>query len=300
MTVTAPPPYRADRALTSSGANRSRRFGELSFHALLLLCTGIGLVVLGILLVTVSRRGSAQLSPEFLNSFPSRRPAQAGVKAALYGSLWLIGMTTAIAVPISVGAAIYLEEIAPRNWFTRLIEVNIANLAGVPSIIYGILALGVVARGLGLGFSLWTGAIALSLLSFPVIVISAREAIRAVPPSIRQGAFALGATRWQVIRRAVMPQSIGGILTGCLLALSRALGESAPLLLLGALVFSTSVPNDPSDRYTALPLQIFNWISRPQTGFQITAAAGIMVLLGILLTINAIAIGLRGRSRQTW
>ncbi|HVF20235.1 MAG TPA: phosphate ABC transporter permease PstA, partial [Mycobacteriales bacterium] len=240
------------------------------------------------------------LSVDVLNSFPSRRPSQAGVKAALYGSLWLIGLTTAIAVPISVGAAIYLEEMAPRNWFTRLIEVNIANLAGVPSIIYGILALGVVARGLGLGFSLWTGSIALSLLAFPVIVIAARESIRAVPPSIRQGAFALGATRWQVIRRAVMPPSIGGILTGCLLALSRALGESAPLLLLGALVFSTSVPNDPGDRYTALPLQIFNWISRPQTGFQITAAAGIMVLLGILLTINAIAIGLRGRSRHTW
>ncbi|HVF21274.1 MAG TPA: phosphate ABC transporter permease PstA, partial [Mycobacteriales bacterium] len=279
MTTTTPTRPSAQPSLTSSGA-ASRRFGELSFQALLLLCTGIGLVVLGILLVTVSRRGSSQLSVEFLNSFPSRRPAQAGVKAALYGSLWLIGLTTAIAVPVSVGAAIYLEEMAPRNWFTRLIEVNIANLAGVPSIIYGILALGVVARGLGLGFSLWTGAIALSLLSFPVIVISARESIRAVPPSIRQGAFALGATRWQVIRRAVMPPSIGGILTGCLLALSRALGESAPLLLLGALVFSTSVPNDPGDRYTALPLQIFNWISRPQTGFQITAAAGIMVLLG--------------------
>ena len=300
MTVTAPPRDRTQRELTSSGANRSRRLGELSFHALLLLCTGIGLVVLGVLLVTVSRRGAPELDADFLRSFPSRRPSRAGVKAALYGSLWLIGLTTAIAVPVSVGAAIYLEEMAPRNRFTRLIEVNIANLAGVPSIIYGILALGVVARGLGLGFSLWTGAIALSLLSFPVIVISAREAIRSVPPSIRQGAFALGATRWQVIRRAVMPPSIGGVLTGCLLALSRALGESAPLLLLGALVFSTSVPNDPSDRYTALPLQIFNWISRPQSGFQTTAAAGIMVLLGILLTINAIAIGLRGRSRSTW
>ncbi len=300
MTVAAPPRAPRDRTLTSSRANRSRRYGEWGFQALLLLCTGIGLVVLGILLVTVARKASPQLSVGFLDRFPSRRPTQAGVKAALFGSLWLIGLTTVIAVPVSVGAAVYLEEMAPRNWFTRLIEVNIANLAGVPSIIYGILALGVVARGLGLGFSLWTGAIALSLLCFPVIVISAREAIRAVPPSIREGAFALGATRWQVIRRAVLPPSLGGIVTGCLLALSRALGEAAPLLLLGALVFSASVPNDPSDRYTALPLQIFNWISRPQAGFQVTAAAGIMVLLGILLTVNAIAIGLRGRSRHTW
>ena len=299
MTALAP---QHDRGNGSLGArsNRSHRFGEISFHALLLLCTGVGLIVLAILLVTVSRRGAPQLSVDFLDRFPSRRPAQAGVKAALFGSIWLIGLTLAISVPVSVGAAIYLEEIAPRNWFTRVIEVNIANLAGVPSIIYGILALGVVARGLGLGFSLWTGAIALSLLSFPVIVIAARESIRAVPSSIRQGAFALGATRWQTIRRAVLPSSMGGIVTGCILAMSRALGEAAPLLLLGALVFSASVPNDPSDRYTALPLQIFNWINRPQSGFQINAAAGIMVLLGILLTVNAVAIVLRGRGRRTW
>ena len=289
-----------ERPLTSSASNRNRRFGEWSFQALLMLCTGIGLVVLGILLYTVARRGSPALSVDFLTSFPSRRPSDAGVKAALYGSLWLIGLTTAIAVPVSVGAAIYLEEMAPRNWLTRLVEVNIANLAGVPSIIYGILALGVVARGLGLGFSLWTGAIALSLLVFPVIVIAARESIRAVPPSIRQGAYALGATRWQVTRRAVFPPARGGILTGCILALSRALGEAAPLLLLGALVFSASVPDGPGDRYTALPLQIFNWINRPQSGFQVTAAAGIMVLLGLLFTINAVAIVARNRSQQSW
>jgi len=291
---------REQRPLTSSRANRSRRLGELSFQALLLVCTGVGLVVLGILLYTVFDRGGSRLSVDFLTSFPSRRPANAGVKAAIYGSLWLIGLTTAIAVPISVGAAIYLEEMAPRNRFTRLIEVNISNLAGVPSIIYGILALGVVARGLGLGFSLWTGSIALSLLAFPVIVIAARESIRSVPPSIRQGAYALGATRWQVTKRAVMPPARGGILTGCILALSRALGEAAPLLLLGALVFSASVPNDPGDRYTALPLQIFNWINRPQAGFQITAAAGIIVLLGVLFVINGVAIALRRRSQQTW
>ena len=277
-----------------------RKLGEAAFHALVLLCTGAGLVVLGLLLWTVSRKGSQQLSLDFLDSYPSRRPAQAGVKAALYGSLWLIGLTTAIAVPVSVGAAIWLEEMAPRNWFSRVVELNIANLAGVPSIVYGLLALGVVARGLGLGFGLWTGAIALSLLVFPVIVIAAREAIRAVPPSIRQGAYALGATRWQVTKRAVLPPSLGGIVTGCILALSRALGEAAPLLLLGAFVFTASVPDSPDDRYTALPLQIFNWISRPQAAFQVTAAAGIMVLLGILLTVNAVAIVLRSRSRHAW
>ncbi|HVE62850.1 MAG TPA: phosphate ABC transporter permease PstA [Mycobacteriales bacterium] len=291
---------REQRPLTSTKANRSRRLGELSFQGLLLGCTGVGLIVLGILLYTVFNKGGSRLSVDFLTSFPSRRPASAGVKAAIYGSVWLIGLTTLIAVPISVGAAIYLEEMAPRNRFTRLIEVNISNLAGVPSIIYGILALGVVARGLGLGFSLWTGSIALSLLAFPVIVIAARESIRAVPPSIRQGAYALGATRWQVTKRAVIPPARGGILTGCILALSRALGEAAPLLLLGALVFSASVPNDPSDRYTALPLQIFNWINRPQPGFQITAAAGIIVLLGVLFTINGVAIALRRRGPQTW
>ena len=294
------PAHLGGRPLAASGASRSRRAGELTFQAVLMLCTGAGLLVLGVLLYTVSRRGGEQLSVDFLNSYPSRRPSRAGVKAALYGSLWLLGLTTAIAVPISVGAAIYLEEMAPRNRFSRLVEVNIANLAGVPSIVYGLLALGVVARGLGLGFGLWTGAIALTMLVFPVIVIAARESIRAVPPSIRQGAYALGATRWQVTRRAVLPPSVGGIITGCILALSRALGEAAPLLLLGAFVFTTSVPNDPSDRYTALPLQIYNWISRPQAAFQVTAAAGIMVLLGIMLSINAIAIALRSRGSHTW
>ena len=291
---------RAQGSLTSSRSRLRRRAGETSFRVALLLCTGVGLVVLGVLLFTIAERGAPRLSIEFLQAFPSRRAARAGVRAALFGSLWLIGLTAAISVPVSVGAAIYLEEMAPRNRLTRLIEVNIANLAGVPSIIYGILALGVVARGLGLGFSLWTGAIALSLLAFPVIVISARESIRAVPPSIRQGAYALGATRWQVTRRAVLPPSSGGIITGCILALSRALGEAAPLLLLGALVFSATVPNDPGDRYTALPLQIFNWISRPQPGFQVTAAAGILVLLGVLFSVNAVAIAFRGRGRSTW
>jgi phosphate transport system permease protein len=286
--------------LAATSADRRRRFGEGMFQGLLILASGIGLVFLGILLVAVTAKGSARLSWDFLNAFPSRRPAQAGFKAAIWGSLWLLGLTTAIAVPLSVGAAIWLEEMAPRNWFANLVEVNISNLAGVPSVVYGMLAYGIFANALGLGLTLWTGAIALAMLVFPVIVIAARESIRAVPLSIRQGAYALGATRWQVTRRAVLPPANSGILTGCILALSRAIGEAAPLLLLGALVFVADTPSKPSDRFTAMPIQIYNWIGRPQEGFHVAAAAGIMVLLGVLLTVNAAAILIRNRTRVRW
>ena len=275
-------------------ARLGRRVGDTTFHAFLLLATGAAL------LVTIARRGAGRLSVDFVASYPSRRPTEAGVKAALFGSLWLVGLTFALAVPVSVGAAVYLEEIAPRNRLTRLIEVNLANLAAIPSVIYGMLALGVFARALGLGFSLWTGAIALSLLVSPVVVLSAREAIRAVPPSVRHAAYALGATPLQVTRRAVLPPAASGILTGNILALSRALGEAAPLLLLGALVFSASTPASPSERFTALPIQIYNWVSRPQAAFQVTAAAGILVLLGILLTLNGVAVAIRQRSEVKW
>jgi phosphate transport system permease protein len=287
-------------AIGLRGNDRRRRFREGSFQALLLFATGLGLVVLAVLLIDVSARGSGRLSPDFLTSFPSRRAESAGVKAALVGSMWLIGLTAAIAVPISIAAAIYLEEIAPRNRFTALVEINISNLAGVPSIVYGIIALAFFGRTLGLGASLWTGAIALALLVFPVIVIAAREALRAVPSSIRDGAYALGATQLQMVRRSLLPPAVGGMLTGIILALSRAIGEAAPLLLLGALVFTRSLPEGPNDRFTALPLQIFNWVSRPQEAFQVTAAAGIMVLVGALLILNAIAIFLRNRSQVEW
>ena len=300
MTIPVVPAPVERPALDLRGNDRHRRFGEWSFQAVLLLATGLGLIVLAVLLVDVSVRGADRLSPDFLTSYPSRRPSRAGVKAALIGSLWLIGLTAALSVPVSIAAAIYLEEIAPRNRFTSFIEVNISNLAGVPSIVYGIIALAFFGRTLGLGPSLWTGAIALSLLVFPVIVIAARESLRAVPSSIREGAYALGATQMQTIRRSVLPPSVGGMLTGVILALSRAIGEAAPLLLLGALVFTRSVPEGPGDRFTALPLQIYNWVSRPQEAFQVTAAAGIMVLLGLLLTLNAIAILLRNRSQVRW
>ena len=300
MTIPVVPAPVERPAIDLRGNDRRRRFGEWSFQAILLLATGIGLIVLAVLLLDVSIRGSERLSLDFVTSYPSRRAESAGVKAALVGTLWLIGLTAAIAVPVSIAAAIYLEEIAPRNRFTALVEINISNLAGVPSIVYGIIALAFFGRTLGLGASLWTGAIALALLIFPVIVIAAREALRAVPSSIRDGAYALGATQLQMIRTSLLPPSLGGMLTGVILALSRAIGEAAPLLLLGALVFTRSLPEGPSDRFTALPLQIFNWVSRPQEAFQVTAAAGIMVLLGMLLTLNAVAIVLRNRSQVHW
>lgn len=290
----------ATSSVVATSSNRGRRLGEASFEGLLILASGVGLLFLGILLIAISAKGAGRLSWEFLDSFPSRRPAQTGFKAAIWGSVWLLGLTAAIAVPVSVAAAIWLEEMAPRNWFANLVEVNISNLAGVPSVVYGLLALGVFARGLGLGLTLWTGATGLAMLVFPVIVIAARESIRAVPSSIRQGAYALGATRWQVTRRAVLPPANSGILTGCILALSRAIGEAAPLLLLGALVFTADTPSSPNDRFTAMPIQIYNWIGRPQEGFHVAAAAGIMVLLGVLLTSNAVAILIRNRTQVRW
>ncbi len=295
MTVTATPP---ERTLVRTAAVRRRNAGETAFSWMLILLTGLGLVVLGVLLWTVADDGAPRLTGDFITGAQSRRAATAGIKPALFGSLWLMGLTIAIAVPISVGAAVWLEEMAPRNRLAQIVEVNIANLAGVPSIVYGILAYGLFVSQLGLGESLWAGAIALSMLVFPVIVVAAREAIRAVPPSIRQGAYALGATRWQVTKRSVLPPATGGILTGCILAMSRAIGEAAPLLLVATLL--TGVPEGPGDRFSALPIQIFDWVSRPQAAFKVNAAAAIMVLLGVLLSVNAGAIYMRNRRSVRW
>ena len=297
MTFTQTRPAQSGLAKTS--ANKRRLLGENAFQLALILLLGVGLLVLGILLYTVGSRGAGRLSADFLNGAPSRSAARAGIKPALLGSLWLLGLTIAIALPISIGAAIWLEEMAPRNWISRAIEVNVTNLAGVPSIVYGLLAAGLFAGILGLGDSLWTGALALSMLVFPVIVVAARESIRAVPSSIRQGAYALGATRWQVTRRSVLPPAVGGIVTGVVLALSRAIGEAAPLLLI-AVPGVFVVPNGPGAKFTALPIQIFNWTSRPQAAFQVNAAAGIIVLLGVVLVVNAIAVVIRNRSQVRW
>jgi len=273
---------------------RRRRLGAL-FAVVAALATALGVVALAVLLVDVALDGVPRLGLDFLSSFASRFPERAGVKAALAGSVWILGLTTVIAFPVSVGAAIYLEEYAEHNWMTRTIQTNIANLAGVPSIVYGILGLALFVRGLQLDRSILSGALTLSLVVMPVIIIGAQEAIRAVPSTIREAAFGLGATRWQVVRHQVLPMAMPGILTGTILALSRAVGETAPLIMVGAVGFIAFTPEGPMDQFTVLPLQIYNWISRPQEEFRELAAAGIIVLLLLLLTMNATAILVRNR-----
>jgi phosphate transport system permease protein len=279
---------------------RARRTQGRAFAVLCGAATLLGVVVLAVLLVTVFRQGFGELDWSFLNSYSSRLAARAGIKAALWGTIWLLMLTALISFPVSVGAAIYLEEYAPRNLVTKVIQTNIANLAGVPSIVYGILGLALFVRALGFDRSILSGALTLSILILPVIIIASQEAIRAVPNSIRQGAYALGATRWQVVRTQVLPMALPGILTGTILALSRAVGETAPLIMIGGVAFIANTPNSVFDRFTVLPLQIFNWISRPQPEFHRLAAAGILVLLGILLTMNAVAILLRNRYQRRY
>ncbi len=260
------------------------------------ICIGFTLFavgVLGLLIYQVGADGLPWLDWKFLNNFPSRFPERAGVKSALYGTLWVVSLTALIALPTGVLAAIYLEDYAPKSRLTRIIDINIANLAGVPSIVYGILGLAIFVRFLGLERSVLAGALTMSLLILPVIIISSKEAIRAVPSSIRLAAYAVGATQWQVVRFHVLPAAIPGILTGVILALSRAIGETAPLIMIGALTYVAFVPEGPMDEFTALPIQIFNWTSRPQAEFHELAAAGIIVLLAVLLTMNALAVLIR-------
>lgn len=258
------------------------------------------LLVLVVLLVDLISDGLLSLRPEFLTRYPSRFPARAGIRSALLGSLWLMGLTTLLAVPIGVGAAVYLEEFAQNNRLTRLVETNISNLAGVPSIVYGLLGLGVFVRGLQLGRVVLAGALTLALLVLPVVIIASREALRAVPVSIRDAALALGATRFQAVRKQIVPAAVPGIMTGTILALSRAIGETAPLILLGAFTFVAFDPVSPFDSFTALPIQILNWIVRPQASFAKIAAAAGLVLLIVLLSMNAVAIALRNRYRRQW
>jgi phosphate transport system permease protein len=277
---------------------RRRRTLALAFHALCAVAATVGVFTLAVLLYQVLRDGLGQLDAQFLTSFASRFPERAGIKAALAGSLWMLGLTLIIAFPLSVGAAIYLEEYAPKTWVTKTIQTNIANLAGVPSIVYGILGLALFVRAFALGRSLLSGALTLSLLILPVIILASQEAIRAVPDSIRQAAYGLGATRWQAVRLQVLPMALPGILTGTILALSRAVGETAPLIMIGALSFVAFTPKGPLDQFTVLPLQIFNWVSRPQAEFRQLAAGAILVLLAMLLLMNAVAIYLRNRHQK--
>ena len=260
--------------------------------------TGLAVVVLALLLYDIFTDGYRWVDAQFLNSFPSRFPEKAGIKSALVGTLWLVGFTAIIAIPTGVLAAIYLEEYAPKNRLTHFIEVNIANLAGVPSIVFGILGLAIFVRFFGLGRSVIAGALTMSLLILPVIIIAAKEAIRSVPSSLRQAAFALGATRWQVVRAHVLPSAMPGILTGVILALSRAIGETAPLIMIGALTFVAFLPSGLMDEFTALPIQIFNWTARPQETFHELAAGGIIVLLAVLLLMNALAVFIRYRGSK--
>ena len=259
----------------------------------------MGIAALLVLLADILYRGLPTLTWNFLTSFPSRSPQAAGILSALAGSLWLIGLTALLALPTGLAAAVWLEEYARRsNWLSWLIEVNIANLAGVPSIIYGLLGLGLFVRALHLERSLLAGALTMSLLVLPIIIINSREALRAVPSSQRDAAYALGATRSQAVWGVVLPAALPGVLTGVILALSRAIGETAPLITIGALTFVAFLPTSPLDRFTVLPIQIFNWVSRPQAGFHALAASGIIVLMVALLSMNALAIYLRDRARS--
>ncbi len=275
---------------------------ERGFSALLLASIGIAIVTLVTLLLQVVVDGSPRLNAELVNNFPSSRPARAGIQSAIWGTVWVMAIVAATCIPLGLGAAIYLEEYAHNErWYNRLIEVNIQNLAAVPSIVYGILGLAFFARGfLDLGFTVLTGALTLSLLVLPVVIIASREAIRAVPRSLREGALALGATPWQTVSRQVLPAAVPGIATGAILALSRAIGEAAPLLLLGALSFITFNPDGLDSQFTVLPIQIFGYISRPQAEFKVVAAAAIVVLLAILLLMNSVAITVRNRYGRKW
>lgn len=277
---------------------------NLAFAALLLLAILLALAGLAALLIQALVTGAPALSTDLITNVPSTiDPQSAGFRPAIIGTIELIAGVILFVVPVGVGAAVYLEEYADRTrWWNRLIEVNIQNLAAVPSIIYGILGLAFIVRGpLDLGFILAAGSLTLALLVLPVVIIAGREAIRAVPPSIREGSLALGATQWQTVRRQVLPAAIPGIATGVILAVSRALGEAAPLLLVGATVFITFDPAPFSaDGYSALPVQIFQYATRPQDEFQTLAAAGIIVMLAVLLAMNSFAIWLRNRYEQRW
>ncbi len=287
------------RGSVATGKRAERSLRSLVFALLLLMSLLIGLLTLLTLLVDVFRDGIGRIDGNFINSLDSRFPERAGIKPALVGSLWLMGIVALVSFPLGVGAAVYLEEFAPKNWFTRFIELNISNLAAVPAIIYGLLGLAVFVRFMHLGRNIIAGALTLVLLILPVIIVAGREAIRAVPPSIREGSLAVGATEWQTVRYQTLPAAMPGILTGMILGLSRAIGEAAPLITLGALTYLSFVPG-PFDRFTALPIQIFNWISRPQAGYARAAAAAIILLLGVLLLMNAAAILLRNRYEKRW
>jgi len=287
------------------------RFYDKSFFLIGIFATSISLIFLLALLLDILADGMGRLGWQFLANYSSRKPEEAGILSAWVGTVWIMVLTGGIAFPLGVSAAIYLEEYSRKNWLTDIIEINIANLAGVPSIIYGLLGLGLFVRLLNMERSVIAGAMTLAILVLPIVILSTREAIKSIPPSIREASYALGASKWQTIRNQVLPSAMPGILTGVILAMSRAVGETAPLITMGALTYIAFLPASPIsaefpyisfqglfDAFTVLPIQIFNWVSRPQKGFAIDAAAGIIVLLVITFVMNAFAIYLRQKYQK--
>ncbi|HLG33246.1 MAG TPA: phosphate ABC transporter permease PstA [Bacteroidia bacterium] len=271
------------------------RVKDNAFKFFGIFCTLFGLIMLGVFLFSVLKEGLPRLNWQFFTSFPSRKPEEAGILICLLGTIWVMVLTSLIAIPLGVASGIYLEEYGRKNKFASFIEINITNLAGVPSIIYGLLALEIFVRIFGLGKSLLSGSLTLSLLILPIIIVATREAMKAVPKTIREASYALGATKWQTIWFQTLPAAAGGIITGVILAISRAIGETAPLIVIGAMLYITTVPVSPMDDFSVLPIQIFNWLSRPQKGFIVNATAAIIVLLAITFILNGIAIYLRNR-----
>jgi len=267
-------------------------------QAIFFAATIFGLIVLALLLSRVIMQAIGWLDGDFLNSFPSRRPEEAGIKSGLVGSLWLMMIVAPVSFILGVGTAIYLEEYARKSRFTALIQTNISNLAGVPSIVFGLLGLTIFVRELGLGRSVLAAGLTMSLLVLPVIVVAAQEAIRAVPQQLREASYAMGATKWQTVCRVVLPAALPGMLTGAILALSRAVGETAPLVVLGIPTFIAYLPSGVFDTFTVMPLQIYNWTGRPQEEFQHVAAAGIIVLLVFLILMNSVAVLIRNKFQK--
>ncbi|WNS74305.1 phosphate ABC transporter permease PstA [Bacillus sp. DTU_2020_1000418_1_SI_GHA_SEK_038] len=279
---------------------KARLLKNILFKTIFFTATMFGLLVLGILLYRILTQGIAYLDLQFLQSLPSRKPEQAGVKTALIGTVWLMGVVAPVSLLLGVGTAIYLEEYAKKNRFTRFIQINISNLAGVPSIVFGLLGLTVFVRALALGTSVLAAGLTMSLLVLPIIIVASQEAIRSVPKELREASYGMGATKWQTIVQVVLPAAIPGILTGGILALSRAIGETAPLVVLGLPLFLAFLPKSVFDMFTVLPMQIYNWTGRPQAEFQSIAAAGIIVLLVMLIGMNSIAVLIRNKFQRRY
>jgi phosphate transport system permease protein len=274
---------------------QKNRIIDKGFQVFGIVCTFFGLAILAVLIYNILIEGAARIDWDFMKDLPSRKPQKAGIYTAVMGTIWILGLTTLIAFPIGVGAGIYLEEYGKKTKLASLLEINIANLAGVPSIIYGLLGLEIFVRIFGLGGSVLAGSLTLALLILPIIIVATREALKAVPSSIKDASMALGASKWQTIWNQTLPASIGGVLTGVILAISRAIGETAPLIVVGALAYVPFAPSTPMDEFTVMPIQIFNWVSRPQHGFSVNAAAAIIVLLIITFMMNGVAVYFRNK-----